>query len=181
MGIVYKVKLVKPICGVTFTPLCDLVEVKRLMTGVLGNIDRESSVFDFTYTDYYQKEMGTGLKKLFLSFLKLINPEEIAGIKVKTNNIEERLSIKEKRCVNLDPGYITGAKLVLASTKDFAHRIYIGKSIYGDVQLQFIRGSFRSQIWTYPDYQSNQSLEFFHEVRSIYIEQEKRMREKNEI
>jgi hypothetical protein len=75
--------------------------------------------------------------------------------------------------VNLDPGYITAAKLVLASTKDFAHRVYVGKGIYGDVQLRFRDDAFRPVEWTYPDYRTDLAIDFFQNVRQNFINEEK--------
>lgn len=173
MGIIRDPRAVKPICGVTFTNGIDLSELIQQLEAVLGPVEERTSIFDFSYTNYYQEEMGSELSKVFLSFIRLIHPGNLARIKKKTNEIEKTWCVEGKRWVNLDPGYITGAKLVLASTKDFAHRIFLSNGIYGDVQLRFKYGRFRVNEWTYPDYQTDLSLSFFQKVRNKYIQQEK--------
>ena len=110
--------------------------------------------------------------KQFFSFIQTINPEKLPGIKIGTNRIEESWSELGKRKVNLDPGYLTGAKLVLASTKDFAHRIFLGDGIYGDLQLQFRHNKFWPEAWTFPDYQTELALDFFTRVRSRFVLEE---------
>ena len=117
--------------------------------------------------------MGSDLKKIFMCFTQLIHPGRLPEIKIETNRIEETWSRDNKRRVNIDPGYITGAKLVLASTKDFVHRIFLADGIYGDVQLQFRQNRFRIQKWTYPDYQTEMALTFFQKVRKKYVREEK--------
>ena len=80
-------------------------------------------------------------------------------------------TVNEKRLVNIDPGYICPAKLVLATTKNYSHRIYLNKNIYGDIHLQFSNGTFQSQPWTYPDYQNKENIRFFNALRKRYLEQ----------
>ena len=159
----------KPVCGVTFSMGVDLEGVIVRLKEVLGDVEDRTEVFDFSFTDYYREEMGTGLSKVFLSFVHLIHPGSLVRIKRKTNLMEESWSVDGKRRVNLDPGYVTGAKLVLASTKDFAHRIFLAEGIYGDVQLQFRDNCFRVQDWTFPDYRTRTALEFFERVRKKYV------------
>jgi hypothetical protein len=173
MGIIRDVRFVKPICGITFTADVSLNKVIEQVEPLLGIVEDQTPVFDFTFTDYYREEMGENLSKLFLSFNGLIHPGRLPEIKHKTNGVEQDWSVSGKRRVNLDPGYITGAKLVLASTKDFAHRIFLADAIYGDVQLRFRQDRFRSQEWTYPDYKTESALAFFGNVRDKYILEEK--------
>ncbi|MDD5771973.1 MAG: DUF4416 family protein [bacterium] len=142
--------------------------VEEKLAAEYGLIDLKSEIFDFTYTDYYEKEMGLGLKKKFISFEKLIDPVSLSDIKIFTNQIESKHLKDNKRIVNIDPGYLTLAKLVLASTKDFTHRIYIGKGIYAEVTLYYQDKNYRGWPWTYPDYKSDISLSFFQKVRSTY-------------
>lgn len=141
---------------------------------MLGIIEDRSETFAFDFTTYYQKEMGDGLQKFWISFRDLREPGFLSKIKRLTNELEASFAVDNyRRRVNLDPGYVTAAKLVLASTKDFAHRLSIGRQIYGDVQLRFIRGEFRPSEWTYPDYQTEMGLQFFARVRERFNTQEK--------
>ena len=173
MGSIKRVRLVKPICAVTFTQDIDLSSLMRILEKSLGRVEDRSLIFEFNFTDYYKDEMGENLKKQFISFQQLINPGQLAEMKIVTNKIEKSLSSSGLRRVNLDPGYITGSKLVLASTKDFAHRIYLKKGIYGDLQLQYRHDRFWPQQWTYPDYRTKLAMEFFTKVRNKLIQEEK--------
>src|SRR5262245_8227781 len=126
-----------------------------------GPIRLESPTFDFTETSYYDEEMGSGLKKRFFAFQRLILPADLVPIKLATNEIE-RVAAREgtwatsrsavARPVNLDPGYLHSGKWVLATTKDQSHRLYLGQGIYGEVTLRFERGAFVPWPWTYPNY-----------------------------
>ncbi|MCG8448644.1 MAG: DUF4416 family protein [Pirellulales bacterium] len=134
-----------------------------------GPLQLKSEAFGFTETDYYQATMGTGLKKQFLTFQELIDPGKLPEIKRATNDWElryaEERSHPEPRPLNLDPGYLTLAKLVLASTKDHAHRIYLGEGIYAEVTLNYRGSGWRKCDWTYPDYQRGDYQEFFTRCR----------------
>jgi len=141
--------------------------VDRLQS-VYGPPAHVSATIDFYHTQYYLKEMGTSLKKQYIAFDTHIDPALLADIKIVTNDLEEQFSDNGKRTVNIDPGYIELAKLILASTKNFSHRIYIGKGIYGDVQLYWKHGQFLTNPWTYPDYKEPQVLDFFTNVRNEY-------------
>ena len=129
----------------------------------------KSTAFEFTETDYYQATMGTCLKKQFLTFQNLIDPGKLPHIKRLTNAWEQacaqQLGHPEPRPLNLDPGYLTLAKLVLATTKDHAHRIYMSEGIYAEVTLNYRSGGWRKCDWTYPDYQREDYQEFFTQCR----------------
>ncbi len=140
-----------------------------LLAGMFGDIIYTSKKFIFTETDYYEKEMGAELGRFYIAFDKLIEIEEIADIKIKTNDIEKNIfSHNGKRNVNIDPGYLTGAKVVLVTTKNFQHRIYLRKGIYAEVTLRYQKGTFTPWEWTYRDYRREESIDFFNKVRSLY-------------
>lgn len=172
MAVIRKVKIVKPVCAVTFAKEVDLDSVTLQLEKIFGPIETSSKIYSFNYTNYYTKEMGIGLKKFFTSFVNLQNPDFLAGIKVKTNKIEEFYAIDGRRRINLDPGYLTSAKLIIASAKDFAHRIYIGKGIYGDLQLQYRHGEFWPESWTFPDYKTKIVTDFFKGIRKKIAQEE---------
>jgi hypothetical protein len=136
-----------------------------------GEIDFQSQAFVFDYTDYYEPEFGKGLKKQFVTFKRSIHPQDLARIKIFTNTLEKKLSLDGKRRVNIDPGYLNLAKLVLASTKDFSHRIYLGKGIFGEITLMFKDKSFRPLDWTYPDFRTKEYIELFNQIRQCYADQ----------
>ncbi|NQT06769.1 MAG: DUF4416 family protein [Candidatus Omnitrophica bacterium] len=142
----------------------------------LGPVDFESDLLNFDRTDYYRDEMGKDLKRKFLTFRRLRRADGIHRLKLLSNSLERRSSASGKRIINIDPGYITPAKLILLTTKDFAHRIYIKDGIYAEVTLSYKDKSYRSYEWTYPDYNNEYTIDFFNQARSSYLETIKRNR-----
>ena len=144
----------------------------------LGPVDLVSATWPFDCTDYYEPEMGAGLLRRMYSFQELIGPENIVAIKHATNRLEQQLGAElpggPRRPVNLDPGYVSRAKLVLATTKDYGHRVYLGSGIYAEVTLRWQGGRFEPWEWTYPDYRSEGCRQFFAEVRELYVQQLRR-------
>jgi hypothetical protein len=134
-----------------------------------GSIIFSSEPFAFTETDYYTASMGEGLKKQFLAFERLIDSSALAGIKHETNDWEAEYAAlgrhAEQRPLNLDPGYLTPAKLVLASTKDHAHRIYLREGIFAEVTLVYRQRKWQPLEWTYPDYRRDDYQRFFTQCR----------------
>lgn len=141
----------------------------------LGKVDDKSEFFSFDFTDYYEEEMGSDLMRQFLSFQELINPGRLAQLKLLTNDLEDQItcsvSFQVDRAVNLDPGYVAPSKLVLATTKNYSHRVYLHSGIYAEVTLQYRDGSFIPWEWTYPDYRTEKYLSFFNRVRDNYLQQ----------
>ncbi|MFW6006187.1 MAG: DUF4416 family protein [Candidatus Bipolaricaulota bacterium] len=152
-----------------------LSSVEEDLRAEFGPIDLETELIPFDFTDYYRQEMGKGIKRKFVSFKDLIDPGDIADIKLNTNEAEEELSenldVDLPRPINVDPGYVGLSKIVLATTKNYSHRIYLQDGIYAEVTLQYKDGAFRPLQWTYPDYRSDEYLEFFERVRTRYCEQ----------
>jgi len=157
------------IAGITFSDREVLGAALEMLTGAFGPVEFSSPEFVFDMTGYYTPEMGPGLSKQFFCFHDPMLPENLSGIKLSTNAIELRLAGHEagevRRRVNIDPGYVTLSKLVLASTKDYSHRIYIGRGIYAETTLWYVRGEFAAISTTYPDYQTPLALEFFTAAR----------------
>jgi hypothetical protein len=169
MGVIREVLPVKPICAVMVVKSVSLSQVVVQLENCMGAVEDQSDVYPFSFTSYYADEMGKQLDKQFFSFTKSMHPEALPGIKRKTNELEEIFAHDGKRCVNIDPGYLTGSKLVLASTKDFAHRIFLAENIYGDLQLQFRHNAFWPEAWTFPDYKTDLALTFFTRVRTHFV------------
>jgi hypothetical protein len=134
-----------------------------------GGLEATAGPMPFTFTDYYEAEMGTGLLKTYHIFGAPINREMLASIKNATNEIESRLARNGHRSVNLDPGYLSRDKLVLASTKDFYHRIYIGDGIFAEVTLHYRKGIYRFFSWTYPDYKLPGVQEILEKARASLV------------
>ena len=148
--------------------------VRELCETEFGPADLVSPVFDFGFTDYYEKEMGKDIKRRFLSFRNLIEPDSLPDVKLKTNALEQQIASGNprgvSRPVNLDPGFVSLSKLVLASTKDYAHRIYLRDGIYAEVTLSYRARAarFEPMPWTYPDYRTEGYQEVFMKVRGAY-------------
>ena len=159
---------VKLIAGLIFRDGGDLKEAESALARRFGPADFESQTTEFASTRYYEKEFGPGLKRRFLSFERLVRPDGMARVKLITNAIEKTLSRSGKRVVNIDPGYLDLSKLVLLTTKNYFHRIYLGKGIYAEVTLFYRDGSFNHFDWTYPDYRSREYADTFGRIRELY-------------
>jgi hypothetical protein len=147
---------------------------KDLLREKYGPVDYESEIVPWGFTDHYLAEMGPGLMRRFIFFGQLADPGELAGMKTLTNRIEEQMAVtadkNARRRINLDPGYITEAKVVLATTKDYSHRIYIGEKIFAEVALLQKGGRFTPLAHTYPDYRTDEYVRMFSKARELLRE-----------
>ena len=147
------------------------------LADALGSIDARSDLFAHEFTEYYRDEMGHPLVRYFVAFERLIAPRDLVAIKRLTNEVEGRMAATTEwpvvRPMNLDPGYIAPSKLVLASTKDFSHRIYLDDGIFAEVTLLYQRGRWKDLEWTFPDYRTPAYHEFFTRVRAHLMDQRK--------
>lgn len=172
---------VKLICSIISSRELFFKTAEDYLFQTFGPIDLKSPLFEFNFTDYYEKQMGKNLKRKFISFDPLYLPEKLSEIKVKTNTLEEKIREELKvsyRAVNLDPGYLTPSALITATAKDFAHRIPLRLGIYAHLELLFSKKGARTLEWTYPDFKTEGYQKFFLEVRKIYLEQLKRVKSK---
>ncbi len=168
---------VKPLISIlvgdkSLAPLA-VAEVSRF----LGPPDLISSWLPFTHTDYYSAEMGPGLARRVVAFLHLADPGDLPVWKDCCLAVEKRFSLGGRRLVNLDPGYLARERLVLATGKNYAHRLYLGKGIYGEVTLQFQEKKFTPLPWTYPDYAGEPLLGLLTRIRQKYLWQLRAFRE----
>ena len=175
MGIPRRTQPVKLICGLISADADLLRRAEQLLAKSLGPIDSGSETWPFDQTDYYESEMGANLLRRFVSFQKLIAPDQIAAIKYETNALEARVAeecsaLGVVRPVNLDPGYIHSGKLVLATTKDASHRVCLGNRIYAEVTLQFRHEQWRPQEWTYADYRQGHYFAYFTAARARLLQ-----------
>jgi hypothetical protein len=149
-----------------------LAWAKQRLEQAWGPIALASEPFDFDDTAYYIKQMGPGLKKTFFAFERFIDPPALVACKLATNAWEEEYRMQnpapEARPLNLDPGYLTEAKLVLATTKDRDHRLYLDRGIFAEVTLHYQYGAWRPREWTYPDYRRSEYHRFFTQCRDYY-------------
>lgn len=136
-----------------------------------GSADMVSPWLAFDQTDYYFAEMGSPLFRRFVVFSELIRQDALAGIKVSTNGLEKAFCKDGNRTVNIDPGYVVAERFVLATGKNYTHRIYLTKGIYADLTLIYQGGRFRPLPWTYPDYAGATITDFLQSVRDRYLRQ----------
>ncbi len=177
MGIVTFPKPAKLIAGVllsnpdeTKAPLFQRLERR------FGPMDRVSEQSKFDKTTYYDQEMGHPLYRVFVSFRALVAPDTLPDIKLATNQMETSFPNETGgRRVNVDPGILTLQNLILSTTKNYTHRIYLGKGIYGDLTLIFQKGQYLPLPWTYPDYKDDMTRRFFFDVRETYKTQLKEL------
>lgn len=170
MGNIHDPERVKLVCGVITGELELLPVVRAKLEADFGPVDLESSPSAFDFTDYYREEMGESLWRIFWAFRNPADPGSLADIKIRTNEIEAEYMHGSGgggsgRRINLDPGYITENKLVLATTKDFPHRIYLRDGIFAEITLHFRKNSCIYHEWTFPDFRSGRYEDFLLEAR----------------
>lgn len=161
-------------CG-SETDLID--QVTSLWEKRFGAIEGATAEFDFSFTTYYEKEMGTQLRKKLVSFEPLVETARMVEIKAIASE-DEALFLADSggRRINIDPGFLSRHRLLLVSRKDSPHRIPVSTGIYGDLQLLFESGSFRPLEWTYPDYRIPEVIEFLNETRKRWLEKVRKKR-----
>lgn len=145
--------------------------VRKDLERIFGPIDSILSGTEFKHTKYYEEELGEGLRRSFFAFKKLAAVKDAYRAKITSGKVEDKYRHKGKRRANIDPGYITPAKLVLFSTKDYSHRIFIARRIYAEVTLKYENHSYCPFPWTYPDFKSKEYIEYFNDIRKIYLSQ----------
>ncbi|MFO7962505.1 MAG: DUF4416 family protein [Desulfobacterales bacterium] len=158
----------KLVIGILLQEQSPAAAVIAAMEAEFGSLDIVSRWFAFDYTRYYDEEMGSGLKRRMMSFERLIQQDDLPDIKRFTNDIENRYAISGARRVNIDPGYLVPERFVLATGKNFTHRVYLAKGIYADLTLIFSKGRFQTLPWTYPDYADGDIQRFLMKVREKY-------------
>ncbi len=159
---------VKLFCGVLHHDSLLWSQAKKELTERFGPIDFESRAYSFDVTTYYEEEMGQGLVRQFVCFERLIDPGEIAEIKLFTNEVEDHFLTEGKRPVNLDPGYMDFQKLILASAKPGGYKVYHSQGIWADPTLYYEKGRFHEFHWGFPDFRSGQYNEDLLEIRRLY-------------
>jgi hypothetical protein len=189
MALIHEPEPVKLFVGMLSAYPEALAAAESALVEAFGPIDLRSERMPHEFTEYYRDVMGGPLVRYFVSMDRLVPPGDLARIKRLTNDFEARIAAAGPaagvvegsaelsspwpvaRPVNLDPGYIAPSKLVLASAKDFSHRIYLESGIYGEITLLYKRGQWKTQEWTFPDYRTESYHRFFDQVRARLMEQ----------
>jgi hypothetical protein len=141
---------------------------ERELETMIGNIREKTPLAPFHHSNYYEDEMGAKLTRFFLLFDPLIERDRLAEIKLATNGVEEGLCLNGRRRVNIDAGYMALEHVILATTKGFAHRVYLGRGIFADLTLIYRNGTYGPIEWTYPDYGSEAVISMFNGWREGY-------------
>lgn len=159
---------VKLVIGAVTADKALLGQVAPELERHFGPLDIVSAWMPFDRTDYYAAEMGPVLWRRMMVFKRLVDPGRLATIKILTNEIEGRFTEAGRRRVNLDPGILSRERFVLATGKNFSHRIYLGQGIWADLTLVFHHGGFDPLPWTYPDYAAPDMRALLAMVREKY-------------
>jgi len=147
-------------------------EVLSLIDQRFGNRQHWYGPISFSWTRYYSDEMGSELLKLYYNYEISIDRSKLPDIKCFTNDLERQFSSEDgARTINIDPGYVARDKVVLATTKDFYHRLYLDKGIFGEVTLHYRKGRFRYFSWTYPDFKDEKVMQFLERIRAPLVKQ----------
>ena len=164
---------VKLICGMISADRELFEQAEYELADAFGPIDVSSNIMPFDLTHYYDEQMGSPLWRMFVSFARGVSPAVLADVKRRTNAIEADLAARHRavddppRPINLDPGYIEQSKLVLASMKNFSHRIYLRDGIYAELTLYYKDNAWQHCPWTFPDYRSDAYHAIFHRIREL--------------
>lgn len=173
MGELRAPRRVTPLVAMLASDAAFFQAARAPLEALFGAIELESPLYPFDKTEYYTASMGAGLQRQFFTFRTLADPAGLAGWKLATNALEVELKAKltspTERPINLDPGYLTGAKLVLASTKDFAHRIYLRDGIFAEITMGFRGDSWMSHHFTFPDFKSGIYDAFLKKARDRHL------------
>lgn len=171
MGTAKPPPAVKLIAGLLAASDGLLSAARRALGDRFGAMDAISTASAWTLSPYYRDEMGEAIRRQFVTFDRLIAPDALRDVKQLTNRMEQAWRTTAGRQVNIDPGYLATDKLVLASTKDAAHRIYLGNGIYAEVTLHYCHGCLRAYPHSYRDYAAPDAIAFFNSARARYLRQ----------
>lgn len=137
-----------------------------LLSSKIGEFLISSRVMDFVWSDYYEKEMGKDLKRIFVVYKDFVQRDKIVAVKRLTDEMEKLYVKNGKRTVNIDPGLVCMENLILATNKSFFQRIYLNDGVYAEVTLFYRNNTYNPvEYWTYPEYRSTPVLEFFNGIR----------------
>lgn len=179
MGSAQSPPLVTPLVAMLAGDPSAFAAARAPLEQLLGPVAFESQRWPFQKTEYYTATMGVGLQRCFFSFEHFANPAALADWKLATNILEQELAAKlapsgsPARPINLDPGYVMGSKLVLASTKNFTHRIYLRDGIFAEITLQYRADGWVSHQFTFPDFRSGMYDKFLDKVRAEHLKKAK--------
>jgi len=156
--------------SILYAGLSPLDQTLSALKKKYGDTIYESEPLPFAYTSYYEQEMGSPIFRMIIAFSRLAPRDSLPDIKLHTNSIEDSLSHQGRRTVNIDPGLLSNENVCLATTKPYSHRIYLRKGIWAEITLVYREKSYRKLEWTYPDYGSEELIQIFNKIRTLYRE-----------
>jgi hypothetical protein len=165
MGVPHPPELSLLFTSLLFSKREVLSSVRLFLIDRFGGVLLESDEHPWNHTTYYDNELGTPVWRKIIFFREPFDPLSLPDVKLETNALESSFSEDGRRRVNIDPGYIMRSRVVLASAKDYSHRMYLGKGIYGEVALFFKGNQFNPLPYTYFDYREPRSLALFQDAR----------------
>ena len=168
MGVESEFKKVKLFSGVIYRDEGVYEETRKKLEERFSPVDLQAGPFDFDFTTYYNTEMGTPLYRRFISFERLIAPEELPGIKLFTNEVETASAINGNRIINLDPGYLSDANVIIATTKNYYQRVPLTQGIYAHMEYILKGKKLLTLEWTYPDFRTPEYMDFFDRLKLLY-------------
>lgn len=131
----------------------------------------------FSYTpknnplsEYYSKEMGPNLARVFFLTSKRYPRDYLLSTKLQSLVWEKNWSVNTKRMVNTDIGFLSLENFLLATTKNYSHRVFLGQDIFADLTYYFHQGELHTLPWTYPDYIDSEKKDFFLWGRSFLLQ-----------
>lgn len=159
---------VKFFCGLIYRGEPSAEAACAGMSAVLGGISLRSAAVPFTATDYYRGEMGEPLLRRFVAFAGGQPPERLPEAKIAAMGLEERLAAGSRRTVNIDPGYLSAANVVIATAKNHYHRVPLRDGVYAHLEYVLKDGRLQCLPWTYPDFKTEAYLDFFNRLREQF-------------
>lgn len=160
----------KLLASVIYRDEARFADARGLFAERIGAVERVSDRFPFGFTDYYAREMGAPLARRFVVAAEPVARDALAAVKEAAESIEEALAVDGRRTVNIDPGLLTDENFVLATGKNYSHRVYLRDGVFADLALVYEKGGYRALPWTYPDYASDGVRAFLADVRAAYRE-----------
>ena len=165
--------LVKLVLGVLSVCPEEHQRLYALIEETFGPIESVTEPVPFDFTDYYDDEMGGHPNRFFIVCKSLVDPAQLAHLKLQSNALEMEFAVEGKRKINLDPGILSAENLILATTKNRSHRVPLSDGIYAEITLMYKDKGFQSFPWTYADYASEKFKQLFEQLRSSYLQQMK--------
>ncbi|MBO4219565.1 MAG: DUF4416 family protein [Clostridia bacterium] len=174
MGSIKSFEPEKLVVGIMYIDEDHFRSVLDVLTPVFGKTDAETEEYSFSdFSGYYDTEMDGSVMKRFVSFERLVDPSALSEIKIRTNSIEDDMSVSGNRRVNIDPCLLSHGRFVMATTKGASFRVPLSGGIYADLSLVYSRGEWKDFFWTYADVKSDRMKAFLSDVRRKYLEQRK--------